>query len=134
VWFDFRDAFGTLWGLRVVERFNDTARRSNWPVRLGWRGFEFETRTPLSPSGRGVWAEGAIESFEPATTSTAGQASNGTLTYDSNRDKPPPELTTAMRAAMASLLWRFVSDEWLQRRWPGDKAPAPEISATCVRA
>lgn len=78
-WLDFRDAFGTLWGLRVIERFNDTARRSNWPVRLKWGGYEFE----------GV--------------------------------EPTAELTTAMRAAMASLLWRFVPGEWLDRRWPASE-------------
>lgn len=75
-WLDFRDSFGTLWSLRVIERFNDTARRSDWPVRLKWGGYEFE----------GV--------------------------------EPTAELTAAMRAAMASLLWRFVPGEWLDRRWP----------------
>jgi hypothetical protein len=79
-WLDFRDAFGTLWGLRVLERFNDTARRSNWPVRLNWGGYEFER-------------------VEPTT-------------------EPSVELTAAMRAAMASLLWRFVPSDWLDRRWP----------------
>ena len=75
-WLDFRDSFGTLWGLRVIERFNDTARRSNWPVRLKWGGYEFEGMEPTA------------------------------------------ELTAAMRAAMASLLWRFVPSDWLDRRWP----------------
>jgi len=93
-WLDFRDAFGTLWGLRVIERFNDTARRSDWPVRLRWGGYEFEVNTPLSPRGRGIGSEGAT--IEMA----------------------PPGLTAAMRAAMASLLWRFVSDDWMARRWP----------------
>ncbi|MBX9792173.1 MAG: hypothetical protein K2Y37_24895 [Pirellulales bacterium] len=78
-WLDFRDSFGTLWGLRVIERFNDVARRSGWPVRLTWSGFEFE------------------------------QEVQG-------------ELILQMRAAMASLLWRFVSDDWLQRRWPNADA------------
>lgn len=38
-WFDFRDAFGLLWGLRVAERFNMTAGAQSWQVFLSWRGF-----------------------------------------------------------------------------------------------
>jgi hypothetical protein len=38
-WLDFRDAFGSLWGLRVMERLNVTARRLGWKTELGWHGF-----------------------------------------------------------------------------------------------
>ncbi|MGE0533501.1 MAG: hypothetical protein AB7O68_00905 [Pirellulales bacterium] len=118
-WLDFRDAFGTLWGLRVAERFNDTARRSSWPVRLKWSGFEFDlpdnrvpgtdASAPLSPRGSGAGGEGArIEGQQH-------------------------ELMTAMRVAMASLLWRFVSDDWLLRRWPVE-APTPDLRAMSDRA
>lgn len=42
LWFDFRDSYGTLWALRVADRFNDTARRLGWGVRLGWNGLTFD--------------------------------------------------------------------------------------------
>lgn len=38
VWLGFRDRYGTLWSLRVVERFNAAARQANWPWRLSWYG------------------------------------------------------------------------------------------------
>ncbi len=39
VWLDFRDAFGAVWGLRVMERMNASAAMYRWPVGLGWSGF-----------------------------------------------------------------------------------------------
>ncbi len=39
VWLDFRDAFGVLWSLRVIERMNATATLVDWPVTLTWHGF-----------------------------------------------------------------------------------------------
>jgi hypothetical protein len=38
LWFWFRDAWGVVWALRVLERFNRAAELSRWPVRLTWFG------------------------------------------------------------------------------------------------
>jgi len=38
-WLAFRDAWGAFWALRVLQRVNQTAELSDWPVRLQWNGF-----------------------------------------------------------------------------------------------
>jgi len=43
VWFDFRDGFGAVWALRVVQRFQVSAEQNQWSVRLGWYGCETAT-------------------------------------------------------------------------------------------
>ncbi|MCA9224777.1 MAG: hypothetical protein KDA47_04165 [Planctomycetales bacterium] len=55
VWLDFRDSFGTLWGLRVVQRVNAVAQASEWPVLLHWFGFhdlEADAFDKLPPEAR----------------------------------------------------------------------------------
>lgn len=39
VWFDFRDAFGVAWALRINERINQLASQESWNLRLTWHGF-----------------------------------------------------------------------------------------------
>jgi hypothetical protein len=39
IWFWFRDSWGVVWALRVLERFNRAAEVSRWPIRLTWFGF-----------------------------------------------------------------------------------------------
>ena len=39
VWRDFRDAYGLVWSLRVMERVNSTAKLSGWYSELTWHGF-----------------------------------------------------------------------------------------------
>jgi hypothetical protein len=39
VWRDFRDWYGMVWAVRVMERINASAAMNSWPVRLGWDGF-----------------------------------------------------------------------------------------------
>ena len=38
-WLDFRNAFGTLWALRIMARVNQTAEVREWPMQLEWPGF-----------------------------------------------------------------------------------------------
>jgi len=40
-WCSFRDMFGTMWALRVIERVNAAARMYEWPLSLTWTGFYF---------------------------------------------------------------------------------------------
>lgn len=39
-WQTFRDSFGSLWGLRIQGRVNETAALRGWPFRLEWTGFQ----------------------------------------------------------------------------------------------
>jgi len=38
-WHLFRDSYGAFWGLRLLQRINQTAELRNWPVRLLWTRF-----------------------------------------------------------------------------------------------
>lgn len=38
LWLWFRDRWGLVWALRVMERFNREARVARWPIRLEWPG------------------------------------------------------------------------------------------------
>lgn len=38
LWLHFRNRFGLVWGQRVREQFNHSARHAGWPVWLSWRG------------------------------------------------------------------------------------------------
>lgn len=39
LWLDFRDLYGTVWGLRIADRINSAAQMYDWDVALHWRGF-----------------------------------------------------------------------------------------------
>ncbi len=46
LWFDFRDAFGIVWSIRIQDRINQTAEKETWCVRLGTEGFIWEEDAP----------------------------------------------------------------------------------------
>ena len=42
VWVDFVNSFGIVWGRRLQDRFNDTARQSKWGVKLDLYGLTWD--------------------------------------------------------------------------------------------
>ncbi len=55
LWLWFRDHWGIAWGLRVKERYNQSAEARSWPLTLGWEGFERtksadDSKTEVQPS------------------------------------------------------------------------------------
>lgn len=89
VWLDFRDAYGMVWALRVQERYNATAAKDGWPVRLGWRG---------------MMGVGPAVGIDTVATRSPDRAAG-------EIDPPGPELR-----GLTSLLRRFVSREWIAQR------------------
>jgi hypothetical protein len=63
VWLDFRETFGIVWARRVQERFNETARRSAWPVRLGSFGFVSEAGQRVDPTAVDAATSDAMEAW-----------------------------------------------------------------------
>jgi hypothetical protein len=59
VWLWFRDHWGSVWALRIRDRFNLTAAAADWPIRLGWRG-----TLPTNPADQlGEIPEEAVATF-----------------------------------------------------------------------
>jgi hypothetical protein len=103
VWHEFRDWYGTVWGVRVMERVNASAAMHGWPIALDWNGFAFRETSqpalenrPLTDSGN-VGVGGA----EAATHLTADEMA-------------------AIQQSLRSLLRRFVSSEWIAARHSAD--------------
>lgn len=59
-WREFRNLFGAVWGLRVQQRFNQTAQQQSWNVLLTWYGLRDSAgKIPLeiSPATRDAAAQ-----------------------------------------------------------------------------
>jgi hypothetical protein len=50
LWIDFRNTFGAVWGLRVMERFNVALRANDCALQLTWHGLEPEQSDPAGSS------------------------------------------------------------------------------------
>jgi len=83
LWLDFRDTFGVVWALRIMERINASATMYDWPVTLGWTGFHprasatmTETPAAVEESLRALlrrfvspeWIEVRLHEFTPKTS------------------------------------------------------------------
>jgi hypothetical protein len=69
LWFWFRDHWGAVWALRVLERFNREAALASWPVRLTWFGLEavepsshVESALPV-PDAAAIMLRGLLRRF-----------------------------------------------------------------------
>lgn len=96
VWVDFVNMFGIVWGRRIQDRFNETARRSNWGVKLDFYGL--------------TWDDAGVVT-ENAMTADASKSS-----IPSVRQRAAPTWTPEMAAALQWLLRRFVDQVWVERR------------------
>ena len=88
VWRDFRDSFGTVWGLRIMELFNTAGSSQKWSQSLSWSGL---VRSGQATSMR----EDAESADEDATLANEAEQMEQTLRV---------------------LLRRFVDSEWIDKR------------------
>lgn len=51
-WLSFRNAYGAFWGLRILQRVNQTAQICDWPVRLEWQGFMAQGEPDARPAAK----------------------------------------------------------------------------------
>jgi hypothetical protein len=120
VWLDFRDAYGALWALRVAERFNASAAMHGWPMRLGWEGLREEAGVrSQEPAGKGVRSqESGAGQQEAGRRQEVRIEAVGTGQAETNAPRPDDEaaVTAAMQQNLKTLLWRFVSPEWIDER------------------
>lgn len=81
-WLDFRDAFGVVWALRILERMNASAKMYDWPITMTWQGFcpresithdevpslvEESFRTLLRRFVSPQWIDDRVAPFRPET-------------------------------------------------------------------
>ena len=48
LWIDFRDSFGAVWSLRIMDRLNQTARLGKVPLRWTWAGIQLTSDRKLT--------------------------------------------------------------------------------------
>ena len=97
VWRDFRNLYGVVWALRVMERTNALANSAGAAVALDWWGFH-----DVPPPQVGNPGPAAIVELQRA---------------------PTPQQLALIEPGLRNLLRRFVSDRWIDARLAS--APSP---------
>jgi hypothetical protein len=108
VWREFRDWYGTVWGVRLMERVNASVEMHNGPIVLGWEGFFW--RDAHSPGGETRSLDAAGE--------TTGDRGAGALAT-----RLAPEQQAAIEQSLRNLLRRFVSSQWIEGRLSAGNSP-----------
>jgi hypothetical protein len=104
-WLDFRDAFGVVWALRVMERVNTMPAALDAGVRLNWDGF-YEL---LAAPGHVSCSTGGGEGAAPANQA-------GTLAEEVETRPASIFAMAPLDAGLRNLMRRFVSKQWLEAR------------------
>jgi hypothetical protein len=113
-WLDFRDAFGVVWALRVMERVNTMPAAMEAGVRLNWDGF-YE----LLPAPRHATCTTAGEKEATANPSSSHSEFSQSEFSHSEEVETRPASIFAMEpldAGLRNLMRRFVSKRWLEVR------------------
>jgi hypothetical protein len=101
VWREFRDWYGTVWGVRVMERVNASVEMHNGPIVLGWEGFLWRNAHSLEGECRPLDAAGDL----------SGDRGGGAIAT-----RLASEQQTAIEQSLRNLLRRFVSSQWIEGR------------------
>ncbi len=100
VWLDFRDSYGVVWGLRVMERMNALANAAGSDINLEWSGF-YVVRNPQHAA-------------------VAADSSLSTVTFKRPESEPATtQQIEPIEAGLRNLLLKFVSSEWIDARLHG---------------
>jgi hypothetical protein len=99
VWVDFVNLFGIVWGRRLQDRFNDTARHFKWGVKLDFYGLTWDDGDAQAGSGKPSIAAAVMS-----------------LPHENGQSRPAPAWSPEMVASLQWLLRRFVDQVWLDRR------------------
>jgi hypothetical protein len=121
LWFDFRDAYGLVWGLRIAERLNAVAVKQGWPVEFGWsairlRRLSYQAIAPVS--GAAVETRsgtGLLNCPVPDAVDTPSDVLLSPL---------PADLRHRIERELRSHLRRFVSHDWIARRLHNEPRPS----------
>ncbi|HZZ27370.1 MAG TPA: hypothetical protein VFE46_05120 [Pirellulales bacterium] len=100
VWRDFRDAYGSLWGARVMDRVNSLLESADVHMQLQWDGFR--SATPV------------LEKTPNAAALAL--ASNPTNMTTPQTEEDLRNNLEAMEQVARNVLRRFVSNDWIDRR------------------
>jgi hypothetical protein len=122
LWSDFRDGYGLVWGVRVVERLNVAARRQGWPVEFTWSGIRVKEPDEADNGGRRAGRPAAAGPGKPTAN-------------DDPLERLDPAVRRRIRRELRALLRRFVSAEWIaERDLPNTAEPAVRRSVSAAAA